>query len=101
MTKDKGPRTKQPEPPDPRTPEPPELYPPVVFGDIVDPRIVMGHGAGGRKMHRLIKNVFVRNFGSPVLRKLADGAVLPGFSAKVGTVRRSAMDCFPKSGVVR
>ncbi|HTW90877.1 MAG TPA: hydrogenase expression/formation protein HypE [bacterium] len=37
----------------------------------------MGHGAGGRKMHRLIKNVFVKHFGSPALRKLADGAVLP------------------------
>jgi hydrogenase expression/formation protein HypE len=50
----------------------------------------MGHGAGGRKMHRLIKNVFVRNFGSPTLRKLADGAVLPVFCTKMGTVPRSA-----------
>jgi hydrogenase expression/formation protein HypE len=42
-----------------------------------DERIVMGHGAGGRKMHRLIRDVFVRNFGSPALRKLGDAAVLP------------------------
>jgi len=60
----------------------PELNPPGIFGDIVDPRIVMGHGAGGRKMHRLIKNVFVRNFGSPALRRLADAAVLPELRGK-------------------
>jgi hydrogenase expression/formation protein HypE len=57
----------------------PEWNPPGIIGDIVDERIVMGHGAGGRKMHRLIKNVFVRHFGNPALRKLADAAVLPGF----------------------
>jgi hydrogenase expression/formation protein HypE len=68
----------------------PEWNPPGIFGDIVDPRIVMGHGAGGRKMHRLIKNVFVKHFGSPALRKLADGAVLPGLQVKMGTVPRSA-----------
>ena len=61
----------------------PEWNPPGIFGDIVDPRIVMGHGAGGRKMHRLIKNVFVRNFGSPALRKLADAAVLPELRGKL------------------
>ncbi len=68
----------------------PEWNPPGIVDDIVDPRIVMGHGAGGRKMHRLIKNVFVRNFGSPALRKLADAAVLPVFGTKMGTVPRSA-----------
>jgi len=71
-------------------PQPLEVHPPGIVGDIVDPRIVMGHGAGGRKMHRLITNVFLRNFGSPVLRKLADGAILPGFRAKMGTVPQSA-----------
>ena len=81
MTKDKGLRTKQPGP---------ERNPPAIVGDIADPRIVMGHGAGGRKMHRLIKNVFVKNFGSPALRKLADAAILPGFRAKMGTVPQSA-----------
>jgi hydrogenase expression/formation protein HypE len=76
-TKDKGRRTQL---------ETPEVHPPGIFGDIVDPRIVMGHGAGGRKMHRLIRNVFVKHFGSPALRKLADGAVLPGLQVKMGTV---------------
>ena len=63
--------------------EGPVVHPPFVVGDIVDPRIVMGHGAGGRKMHRLIRNVFVRNFGSPALRKLADAAVLPELRGKL------------------
>jgi len=81
MTKDKGRRTKGPEP---------EWNPPVIVGDMIDPRIVMGHGAGGRKMHRLIKSVFVKQLASPVLKKLADGAVLPAFNAKMGTVPRSA-----------
>jgi len=96
MTKDKGPRTKQ---------LGPEWNPPGIIGDIVDPRIVMGHGAGGRKMHRLIKNVFVKTFGSPALRKLADAAILPGFRAKMGTApgrghvhgatRRTRRGCVP------
>ncbi|MBM3331020.1 hydrogenase expression/formation protein HypE [candidate division WOR-3 bacterium] len=67
----------------------PEWNPPVIVGDIVDSRIVMGHGAGGKKMHRLIKNVFVKHFGSPALRNLADAAVLPGLQVKTGTVPRS------------
>jgi hydrogenase expression/formation protein HypE len=79
MTKNKGLRTKSPAP---------DVYPPVVVGDIVDARIVMGHGAGGRKMHRLIKNVFVKQFGSPALRKLADGAVLPGLRVRMETSRQ-------------
>jgi len=75
MTKDKGLRVKRPDP---------EWNPPGTIGDIVDPRIVMGHGAGGRKMHRLIKNLFVKHFGSPALRKLADAAILPACGAKMG-----------------
>ena len=53
-----------------------EVHPPGTWGDIVDERIVMGHGAGGRKMHRLISRVFLKHFAGPALRKLADGAVL-------------------------
>jgi len=59
-----------------------ETHPPAIVGDIVDPRIVMGHGAGGRKMHRLIRNVFIKCFGSPALNKLADAAVLPELHGK-------------------
>lgn len=39
-------------------------------------RIVMGHGAGGRKMHRLIRELFVRHFGSAALAPLADAGVV-------------------------
>ncbi len=39
-------------------------------------RIVMGHGAGGRKMHRLIREVFLRHFGSAALAPLADAGVV-------------------------
>ncbi|OYD14938.1 hydrogenase expression/formation protein HypE [candidate division WOR-3 bacterium JGI_Cruoil_03_51_56] len=46
-----------------------------VVGDIVDERIVMGHGAGGRKMHRLINKVFLKHFENPTLSKLEDAAV--------------------------
>ena len=49
----------------------------VVVGDIKDERIVMGHGAGGRKMHRLIATVFQKHFGNPALGRMEDSAVLP------------------------
>lgn len=51
-----------------------ETQPRYVVGDIWDERIVMGHGSGGRKMHRLIAKVFLKHFGNPVLRRLEDGA---------------------------
>ena len=42
-------------------------------------RVVMGHGAGGRKMHRLIRELFLAEFGNPVLNALGDAAELePG-----------------------
>ena len=36
--------------------------------------ITFAHGSGGRKMHRLISEVFVRHFGNPMLRRLEDAA---------------------------
>jgi len=36
--------------------------------------ITFAHGSGGRKMHRLIRQVFVRHFGNPMLRRLEDAA---------------------------
>lgn len=39
-------------------------------------RIGLGHGAGGRKMHRLIEEVFLRYFGNPALNRLEDSAVV-------------------------
>ena len=52
-----------------------EWQPPGVMGDIGDERIVMGHGAGGRKMHRLISKTFLRHFSNPILARLEDAAV--------------------------
>jgi hydrogenase expression/formation protein HypE len=41
-----------------------------------DERIGLGHGAGGRKMHRLIAELFVRYFGNPALNRLEDSALV-------------------------
>jgi hydrogenase expression/formation protein HypE len=60
-----------------------EVHPPGIVGDIVDERIVMGHGAGGRKMHRLISKVFLKYFTGPALKPLADAAVLPELGGKL------------------
>src|SRR5512136_1998232 len=38
--------------------------------------VTLAHGSGGRKMHRLIQQTFVRHFGNPALRRLEDAAVL-------------------------
>jgi len=51
------------------------LQPPFVKGWPDEERVVMGHGSGGRKMHRLIRDVFLRHFGNPVLNRLGDSAV--------------------------
>jgi hypothetical protein len=50
-----------------RGPEGIVFNPPAVIGEIRDERVVSGHGAGGRKMHRLIQDVFLREFGSRAL----------------------------------
>jgi hydrogenase expression/formation protein HypE len=55
----------------------------VVIGDIRDERIVLGHGAGGRKMHRLINQVFLKHFGSPALRRMEDSARLALASKRI------------------
>ncbi len=36
----------------------------------------MAHGSGGTMMHRLIKELFVRNFDSPHLKRYEDGAII-------------------------
>ena len=37
---------------------------------------MMGHGAGGRKMHRLVRDVFLKYFGNRILDRLEDGALV-------------------------
>lgn len=39
--------------------------------------ITLAHGAGSRKMHRLIRELFLRHFRNPVLARLEDAAELP------------------------
>jgi hydrogenase expression/formation protein HypE len=51
--------------------------------------IVMGHGAGGRKMHRLIGDMFLRHFGSPALRAMADAGLVRLGSRRVAVTTDS------------
>jgi hydrogenase expression/formation protein HypE len=39
-----------------------------------DDVITLAHGSGGRKMHRLIGEMFLKHFGNPILRRLEDAA---------------------------
>ncbi len=55
---------------------PAEVYPPSFRGERKEKKIVLGHGAGGMKMHRLIERVFLKYFGNPLLERLEDGAIL-------------------------
>ncbi len=52
------------------------VYPQAFSGNETMEQIVLAHGAGGRKMHRLIEELFLRYFGNPVLNRLEDAAAL-------------------------
>ncbi|MGQ9708375.1 MAG: hydrogenase expression/formation protein HypE [bacterium] len=52
------------------------FYPAAFASGLNEERIVLGHGAGGLKMHRLITDLFVRYFGNRVLNRLEDSAVV-------------------------
>jgi hydrogenase expression/formation protein HypE len=52
-----------------------KVHRPFVGGEIRDERVVAGHGSGGRKMHRLVREVFLKHFGNPELDQLGDAAV--------------------------
>jgi len=52
------------------------MNPPFITGHPLEERIVLGHGAGGRKMHRLIRELFLSQFGNQTLARLEDGAVV-------------------------
>ncbi|KPJ50559.1 hypothetical protein AMJ40_02570 [candidate division TA06 bacterium DG_26] len=43
--------------------------------DEKDERILLAHGGGGNKMHRLIRDLFVRNFSNPLLDSLEDASL--------------------------
>ncbi len=40
-------------------------------------KITLAYGSGGRKTHRLIKQVFVKHFSNPILNRLEDSAEFP------------------------
>lgn len=52
------------------------FYPGAFSGNEPMEQIVLAHGAGGRKMHRLIRELFLRYFGNPVLNRLEDAAAV-------------------------
>jgi len=39
-------------------------------------RVLLSHGGGGEETQELIKNLFLKYFGNPILNKLEDGAIL-------------------------
>ena len=45
-------------------------------GQIVDERVTLSHGAGGRASHDLVESVFVRELRNPMLEPLGDSALL-------------------------
>ena len=40
-------------------------------------KILLGHGSGGRLMHDLITDVFIKHFGNKILNEETDSAILP------------------------
>jgi hydrogenase expression/formation protein HypE len=47
------------------------------------PRVVLGHGGGGRLSAELVENIFLPAFGGDALRELTDSTVLPLGGARV------------------
>jgi len=45
--------------------------------------IILAHGSGGKMMHQLIKDVFIKAFDNPHLVKYEDGAVINLFGKKI------------------
>ncbi len=73
-----------------------EVYPAGFRGEVLEKKVMLGHGAGGMKMHRLIERVFMKYFGNPVLGRLEDGAVLGGYPSG----RRAGEVCFATDSYV-
>lgn len=58
-------------------------YPPAFPPEMKVDRIALAHGSGGRKMHRLIRQVFLKYFGNPVLNRLEDSAIIKMESTRI------------------
>ncbi|MCX6269470.1 MAG: hydrogenase expression/formation protein HypE [Bacteroidetes bacterium] len=46
-------------------------------------KILLSHGNGGRMMHKLIENLFLRHFGNKILDEQTDAAILPVDGAEI------------------
>ncbi|MFH1214537.1 MAG: hydrogenase expression/formation protein HypE [Candidatus Neomarinimicrobiota bacterium] len=49
----------------------------------ISPKITHAYGAGGKYMHDLIKQVFVKYFDNPSLREMMDSAILPAMPGRI------------------
>lgn len=47
------------------------------MGRMKEDRVILAHGSGGKLMHNLIKDYFIKTFGNPFLDQLDDAASLP------------------------
>jgi hydrogenase expression/formation protein HypE len=45
--------------------------------------ILLGHGSGGRMMHELISDVFIKHFGNEILNEQSDSAILSVDSSEI------------------
>ena len=45
--------------------------------------ILLGHGSGGRMMHELISDVFIKHFGNEILNEQSDSAILSVGSSEI------------------
>jgi hydrogenase expression/formation protein HypE len=46
-------------------------------------KILLGHGSGGKMMHDLIENVFIKHFSNSILKEQTDAAIIPSVSAEI------------------
>jgi len=53
-----------------------EIYPACFPSGVKEERITFAHGAGGKRMHRLIREIFLKYFGNKFLNRMEDSAVI-------------------------
>jgi hydrogenase expression/formation protein HypE len=46
-------------------------------------KIMLGHGSGGRMMHQLIEDIFIRHFSNNILKEQTDSAILSVSSGEI------------------
>jgi hydrogenase expression/formation protein HypE len=50
---------------------------------MTDDKILLGHGSGGRLMHELIRDHFIRHFKNEFTRVMSDSTVLPAVNSRI------------------